>query len=330
MIKRTHKQAPLSATLALNFDFDGELPQWLPLIPAGSFVGRDGRSWRNDTPDAVIARFNAKARDLVWDINHASEIKAPKGEEAPAYAFTRELQNRDGVIWGKVEWNPDGTDLITGRKYRYYSPAFLFDENNQVIELSSVGLTNKHNLFELPALNQETDETEQDVMPLAAAIALALGLNQETATEDDGVAAIAKLKGDLSTALNSEQTPDLNKFVPRADYDHQKQLAMNAETKLANYEKDNLQNEAKDLVDKAIADGKVAPASRDYYLGCCSDQTGIDNFKQFIATAPAVVADTDLDNKDVPNSHTALNAEEKEAAELLGMSVDEYQVAKKL
>jgi hypothetical protein len=43
--------------------------------------------------------------------------------------------------------------------------------------LSSIGLTNKHNLPELPALNSQT--TEESVMKLPLAIAMALALNAE-------------------------------------------------------------------------------------------------------------------------------------------------------
>jgi hypothetical protein len=44
--------------LALCFQLpdlaDDALPEWLPMIPAGTFTGRDGRSWVNNQPEAVI------------------------------------------------------------------------------------------------------------------------------------------------------------------------------------------------------------------------------------------------------------------------------------
>ena len=45
--------------LALCFQLpdltDDALPEWLPMIPAGTFAGRDGRSWVNNQPEAVIS-----------------------------------------------------------------------------------------------------------------------------------------------------------------------------------------------------------------------------------------------------------------------------------
>jgi phage I-like protein len=168
------------ANLALNFQLDasGQLPNWLPLVPAGRFQGRDGRWWINDRPDDIIAALNSEGREIPWDCEHATELKAPKGEPAPACAFTGKLENRDGFIWGAVEWNSEGEKLVGGKQYKYYSPAFRFDrDSRRVLSLSSIGLTNKHNLPELPALNSQT--TEESVMKLPLAIAMALALNAE-------------------------------------------------------------------------------------------------------------------------------------------------------
>ena len=78
---------------------------WLPMIPAGLFSGVDGRTWTNSNPDAVVAAFNKKRP---FDVEHSTHIKAPQGEPAPAYGWIMRLENREGEIWGLVDWNSEG------------------------------------------------------------------------------------------------------------------------------------------------------------------------------------------------------------------------------
>lgn len=311
--------------IALNFELPAAteaapLPDWLMLVPAGRFVGRDGRSWVNDQPAEAIAYNRSLKRDLVVDVEHASEIKAPKGEEAPAAGWIDQLDVRDGAIWGHVDWNGKGSALILNREYRYYSPALRVDAAQRVRGLASVGLTNKHNL-ELPALNHQ--QTTEDSMSVAAAIRQALGLKDD-ANDADAVLAIGDLKNNYQTALNSAQSPSLEKFVPRADHDLV--LAKNGELETAlNTERAGKRDaEINTLIDQAIADGKITPATREFYVATCNQQGGIEHFKTFIGKASKVTGDdTQLDDKN-PNQHqTALNAEQQKVAAMFGNSVED-------
>lgn len=301
----------------------GDIPEWVELIPAGPRIqGRDGRWWLNDQPDAIVATFISLQRDVPVDLEHATEIKAPAGEPAPAYGWIKELEVRDGQIWGRVEWTDDGRDLLLSRKYRYLSPAFVFDEATRRIErLSSVGLTNKHNLH-LPALNHETEGDTS--MPLSEAIRKALGLNAE-ATEADAVTSINNLQSEKTVALNAAQNPPLDKFVPRADYDQQKQTALNAQTELAQIKKDQQEDAVTTAVDAAIEARKITPANRDYYLACCREDGGLARFNEFVGKQPALAKDSNLDGKKPEGENTALNQEQQQIAELFGNSADDLQ-----
>ena len=87
------------------------------MIPAGTFTGRDGRTWINDNPAAVIAASFSHPK-LPVDIEHATELLGPKGEEAPAYAWIDAMRvNADGGIEAHVEWTPDGEARVRGKKY---------------------------------------------------------------------------------------------------------------------------------------------------------------------------------------------------------------------
>lgn len=308
-------------TIAFNFELnEGQLPAWILLLPAGQFSGRDGRTWINSQPDQVVAAFLANQRDIVVDVEHAAELKAPKGEEAPAQAWITALENRNGEIWGQVEYTPPGRARLESKEYRYYSPAFHFDSEGVIWSMASVGLTNKHNLY-LPALNQQGDNT----MKLALAIALALGLNHETATEDDAVAAIKKLQADRETALNSQKVPDLNLYVPRADYDMQLQKATNAQQQL-----DQIQAGQKEAaiiaeVDAAVKAGKVAPASRDVYLAICRQDGGLENFRKLVEASPVIAKESGLDDKEPKGQDVALNGEAAQVAAMFGNTAEDIK-----
>lgn len=322
MNTRKHSNSTLS--IALCFDLASEtVPEWLPLIPAGSFTGRDGRAWNNNNPQLVVDTFNKAQRHVPVDINHSTELKAPKGEEAPAVGFVEEMEVRDGAVWGRMHWNSDGVAHLNSERYRYYSPAFHYDKQGGVYKISSVALANKHNLFELPALNHENEpEPENPAMPVPLSIATALALNTE-ATEADAVAAINQLKTDRDLALNAEQTPSLDKFVPRADYDEQKKIALNAEQELETLKTDQFKAKAQAAVDAAVEAGKVAPASKDFYLATCSSEEGLAQFVTFIESAPVLTDKSNLDEQDPEQTTPALNAEQQQIASLFGNSAED-------
>ena len=97
--------APASAP-ALGDDV-ASAPEWIELLPAGVFYGRDGRGpFRLDDPAAVIASTTAMQMNagLPIDYDHATDFGAPEGRPAPAAGWIRELEVRDGAVWGRVEW----------------------------------------------------------------------------------------------------------------------------------------------------------------------------------------------------------------------------------
>ena len=82
-------------------------PEWIELLPAGVFYGRDGRGpFRLDDPAAVIASTTALQMNagLPIDYDHATDFGAPEGRPAPAAGWIRELEVRTGAVWGRVEW----------------------------------------------------------------------------------------------------------------------------------------------------------------------------------------------------------------------------------
>lgn len=307
--------------MALNFELsDGSAPEWIELVPAGpSIMGRDGRAWVNDRPDAILSAFNSDGKDMPVDFEHSTEIKSPKGEPAPAVGWVTVLENRGGAIWGKTEWNQAGQDALSRREYRYYSPVWDFEtESRRIVRLVSVGLTNRPNL-RVTALNHETSQEEK---PMLKKLLKALGLSEE-ANEEAALNAISTMKSDLSTAMNRAETPSLEKFVPRADYNQALTRATNAETAMAELKKADLEKEITTEIDAALKAGKITPATRGYHTARCREAGGLDEFKKFLAVAPVIGDPSGLDDKKREDQGTALNAEEKKIADMFGNSAED-------
>lgn len=325
-LNRTHTKTELAR--AICFELPDNAPEWIELLPPGQKIaGRDGRSWINPDPVAVIAATQALGLDLPIDYEHATEFRAPKGEEAPAAAWIDHKSLRvseSGAIEGRVEWTERGLNSVASREYRYISPVFLYTKGDyRVVRLDSVGLTNKPNLH-LKALNQQHHEDEP--MLIAAAILQALGLS-DSATEADVVSAINQQRQDLASARNSQQPPSLDKYVPREDYNQALARAANAEQQLQAKSKADLDAEIDRELDAALDAGKITPATLDYHKAQCRAEGGLQRFKEFVAAAPSVTASLGLDKKpgDKPN---VLTEEEKAACRLLGQSEEEFLKAK--
>ena len=283
-------------------------PDWIELIPAGPRVeARDGRWFLNDRPLEVLQAYAARKMSLPVDIEHATEIKGPRGEFAGAVGWVEDLDVRQGAIWGRVSWNDQGRWLIEDRSYRYVSPTFTYNTlTNRVVELTSVALTNQPAL-EVKGLfraqpNPNPETKEEETMSLKA-ICRALGLN-EGASEENILGAIDVLKDENKTALARAETPPLDKFVPRADHDAIVAERDEAKTALARIEDEAKTKEIDDLVDQAVKDGKSAPASREYHVANCRMEDGIARFKAFIQGAPKIIADPQVKG-DLPDDSSS-------------------------
>ncbi|MEZ8102141.1 phage protease [Vibrio bivalvicida] len=284
---------------------------WIPMIPAGEATGRDGRTWLNSNPDGIVEAFNAK---LPFDLEHATEIKAPEGENADAYGWILALENRNGEIWAQVEWNHSGRWAIEDKRYLYYSPAFHYDSDGVITAMSSAGLTNKPNFY-VPALNRQEDE----LMKLPKLICDALGL-KEDATEQEATVAINSLKSERDVALNRQVTPDLNKYVPKETYDIALNRADVAEGKLA----DIASQEIEDLVQSAIDEGKVAPANKEMYVGLCRNEGGIEQFKSFIETALPIASNSEVKKPAMKQGDQKLEDHEVAICRKLNLSHEDF------
>ena len=308
--------------ISLNAE-TGEVPEWLEMVPKGRIQGRDGRVFHNTRPDVVVQDFRERGVMIPFDIEHATERKAPNGEPAPAVGWIGGMENRGGAVWARVEWNDEARTMIKNKEYRYYSPVFLLDrKSNEVRRISSAGLTNRPNLM-VRALCDEEPTTKGDPMDFLKKVNQAAGL-PDTATEDEAITKIKALNSELQLALNREQTPDLMKFVPRGDYDALSVRALNAEQALSEEKKRQFGAKADQVIEQAVAEGKITPATKDFYKRVCNSEEGLASFCELMKLAPVVTPPSNLDGKK-PEGTTAMNAEMTTISGIFGNSMEDLK-----
>lgn len=314
---------------SLNFELPAEPPAEVELIPAGDrLVGRDGRSWQWDqaSQQAVLDEFVARGLPLPVDVNHAQELRAPKGEDSPAYAWIESLHVRDGALLGHVTWNPRGQNAVRNREYRFLSPVFDYrPDDGRIVRLTSVALTNEPNL-RLPALNhQEISMDRKLTAAIMVALCAACPTLKSESTDEQIAEALNGLKRDLDTArATNAQQPPLDRYVPRADYDALAQRATNAETALRERDKAAHETQVTAELDAALKAGKITPATLDYHRASCADQGGLDRFRAFVAASPVIAPGSTGIEGQPPSQSTALNAAEREVCEALGLTEEQF------
>ncbi len=169
------------------------VPEWVMLIPSGTFKGRDGRGpYQMTDVNAVIANTSAQALEagLPFDINHSTDFSAPNGGPSPAAGWIHELQNRAGELWGRVEWTDLGKESLSRGpngeppRYRYLSPVFTFDNDGNIQELLRAALTNNPNLRDTAICHQEGSEQDhmesRTMNQTELAICRALGVDRKS------------------------------------------------------------------------------------------------------------------------------------------------------
>jgi phage I-like protein len=315
----TDRKSSLNASasaIALNFD-GATAPEWVELIPAGpDVIGRDGRSWLMEDAQTVVDATPIGDQPLPLDWEHATEVRADKGLEAPAAGWIEELQVRDGAIWGRVAWTPRGGDQVGNREYRFLSPVFSYGKDSRrIVRLLGAGLTNTPNL-RLTALNrEEPNREEEDHLSLATQLRTALGL----AADADDATIIAAVN--TAKAANKSASVDLTQFAPRSDLEAAVNRATTAEAALK--AKDDAEHTAaiESELTAAQTAGKIAPASVEHYRAMCKAEGGLVAFKALVATMPVVASNKIIatDKKaDEITAGSALTEEEKAVCRALG------------
>ncbi|WP_068317500.1 phage protease [Polycladidibacter hongkongensis] len=338
MNTKPHHLEATGIALALNrAEEKSAVPSMIELLPAGHLQGIDGREWLNSQPDAVIAAFNRQGNPLPVDYEHATHRN--DGQSAPASGWINRLENRDGAIWGHVEWTEAANKMIAAREYRFISPVFTYSASTgQISALRSAALTNLPNL-KLTALNKadsgDTPEArahipfETTLLPESTmnkdqrlALCRQLGLADE-ASDSAILQAVTKLQDDTKLAMNKAQQPDSKLFVPRADYEKVSSDLKEAQNKIDEAHHVSIEAE----VDAAIKAGKIAPSSKGYHLAACKAEDGLKGFRELVGMQTSINT-PGAGKKGEPDTKLALNKDQQSILVSLGVDLtDEKQKA---
>jgi phage I-like protein len=328
-----------SLFLSLNFE-GGALPPSVELIPAGAVIqGRDGRKWKNSNPEKVVLASTARLSRLVLDENHATDLSAPRGGSSPAMGWMTNLRTgQGGSILADVEWTKRGQEAVLNREYSFISPVFLFDKQGEITVVLRAALTNSPNL-QLPALNSEhgsgdkPEKNNQEEL-MDKELCAALGLS-ETAAGAEVLAAVQALQG--RAALNAAgpgaggtktTAVDLAAYAPRADLNAMEARALAVEKQLAELNTAKFRAEVEGVIDQAVKDRKIAPASRAEYLALCAAPDQLESLKKALAANPAIIGEGTQAPEGAPpagGSGVALNAEETATYKAMGYTEEEIK-----
>jgi len=288
-------------------------PEWVELIPAGTFSGRDGRGPYTLDVAAVLDAFSKAGVDLPIDYDHQTLAAADKTGPVPAAGWITALESRDGALWGRVRWTDEAARLIASRAYRYLSPVFRHDKTGRVLALEGAALTHYPNLDLTPVAHSQGDDMT-DLTPIAQA----LGVAGDDATSVEQLAAHVQR---LKTELEAARTPDPREWVPMSQH---KVVA----DELAALQAQVAAEKAEAAVAKAMSEGKIAPALKDWALAYASrDPQG---FAAFAAAAPVIVGTDKAAQHVAPNAGAeTLSDEDRYVCAALGIPEKDFAAHKR-
>lgn len=319
-------------------------PEWVHLLPAvsGAIQTGDKRGPYHVTDAAeVIALSFADTDRLPIDENHATDLAAPKGHPSPARGWIVDMQAREDGIWGKVEWSKAGAALVASRAYRALSPVITHTKTKQVGRILRASLVNVPNLRGLVALNHQQQETEMNFLQRMAEM---LGLGEDASEEDvttalqsrladnDGETALQSQMGEVAVALglsaDAEHEAVLNAAQASGD-DNETVVALQAEIadlgkELNALKEGGARDKAVAFIDAAIAARRVGVKPlRDRYIAM--HMKDADGTEELVNALPKLDGThTTLEPPAAKEGEVSLNAEQRQAATLLGISEEDY------
>ncbi|WP_368165475.1 phage protease [Aeromonas sp. R6-2] len=341
--------------------------QLLPVGPFKARDGRPfdvpGGHWQLDKSIAttLINRAKALGQDILIDYDHQTLHIEKTGKEAPAAGWFNgeEIEWREGQgLFIKPRWTDRAAAMVAAKEYRFLSAVFPYDAQGRPLELRMAAITNDPGvvgmqaLAALSALPPKTNQSGQlatvtkEIPMNEAMLALLakLGIQVEEGSEltvEQGQAALMALDTLQSAAGKTASAEaalaalkaqpvqqggqiDLAKYVPVATYnalvDQVASLSAKVET-----------TDAATLIKEARTQGKVVAAEEEY-LTAYAAQKGVAALKALLDPRPAIAALSASQTTQVTlpekKGDAVLSADDKYAADQLGISHEEFAKAK--
>jgi phage I-like protein len=100
----------------------------------------------------VMSRHREHKVDLMLDYEHHSLDANATPEQKKASGWGDLEVREDGLWLVNIKWTPTAAEYLKNSEFRYLSPAFNVDDENRIIELINVALTNLPATHDAPAL----------------------------------------------------------------------------------------------------------------------------------------------------------------------------------
>ena len=341
--------------------------QLLPVGPFKARDGRPfdvpGGHWQLDKTIAttLINRAKALGQDILIDYDHQTLNVEKTGKEAPAAGWYNgdEIEWREGQgLFIKPRWTERAAALVAAKEYRFLSAVFPYDAQGRPLELRMTAITNDPGVVGMQALaalsalpasqpgQLANPSKETSMNELLKKLLAKLGIEltgdptdeqlQKALTELDSLQASAKKAPELEAALSAEKASlaalkaqpggqvDLAQYVPVATYN-----ALVTQVAALTAQVDT--TDAATLIKEARTEGKVVAAEEEY-LTAYAAQKGVAALKALLDPRPAIAALAASQTSAVvmpeKKGDAVLSAEDKYAAEQLGISHEDFAKAK--
>ncbi|MGN5224666.1 phage protease [Aeromonas veronii] len=341
--------------------------QLLPVGPFKARDGRPfdvpGGHWQLDKSIAttLINRAKALGQDILIDYDHQTLHIEKTGKEAPAAGWFNgdEIEWREGLgLFIKPRWTDRAAALVAAKEYRFLSAVFPYDAQGRPLELRMAAITNDPGVVGMQALaalsalpasqpgQLANPSKETSMNELLKKLLAKLGIEltgdptdeqlQKALAELDSLQASAKKAPELEAALTAEKASlaalkaqpggqvDLAQFVPVATYNA-------LVTQVASLSAKVETTDAATLIKEARTQGKVVAAEEEY-LTAYAAQKGVAALKALLDPRPAIAALSASQTTQVTlpekKGDAALSADDKYAADQLGISYEEFAKAK--
>lgn len=262
------------------------------------------------------------------DYDHAIEFAAGSGQPVPAAGWIKSVADgpdKDGILWGGVQWTPKAAEMIKAGEYKYVSPVIdpsIKDNKTgeaQGWTLTSAALTNQPVLKGMPALVlSEAGWENRDAVEEKKAVKITkLTLADRAARTvrvvlDDGSDVTAVLEG-LELPATVLRLSDVKRDAKSQEYDFAG-LEVSGDVLVAGevFRAQQVQT----AVSAAVAEGKITPAQRPFFEKIAAGD--LKGFGELVATMrPAVDLTTRGTGATQGHSSNTADAEER-----LVMAVD--------
>lgn len=265
-------------------------PDFIKIVPVGAFPTHpDGpHEVTKEHIQQMANNLKNGGTDLMFDFGHASIYCSDA--EAAGWSPKDLVQAKDDGLYVKYpEWTVEGQEKVSGRAYRYLSPAYMFNQVDKAgheigAVLHSVGLVNKPWMdTEIDAIGnsnskRKTFDSPKNEETMNPFILNFLGL-PATATEADvqsaisnsavklGLPATASFE-QITAAIEANVKKNSAQITPQQLTDLQTELQGLRDTQAA-----QLRTEVETFVNSAIERGKLLPALKDQFVN-----DGVKNF----------------------------------------------------